>query len=148
MRYCDVKHVLVHIRRKSNIVFSSFRCNHQTDQLMRASILILLICTQFVGVEGFLTAFIDLFPRQLRPRRELFTALVCGICFLVGLSMVTQVRKCYHSLIMHKSTSIQLDRMQIRAFSFTLLTKIARLELKTCNLFLDCLFVPNENALD
>ena len=40
-----------------------------------------------------MTAVVDLFPRFLRRgyRKELFTAFVCVIWFLIGLSMVTEV---------------------------------------------------------
>ena len=48
---------------------------------------------QFVAIEGVVTAVVDLFPRFLRRgyRKELFTAIVCVIWFLIGLSMVTEV---------------------------------------------------------
>ena len=48
---------------------------------------------QFVAIEGVVTAVVDLFPRFLRRgyRKELFTAFVCVIWFLIGLSMVTEV---------------------------------------------------------
>ena len=48
---------------------------------------------QFVAVEGILTPIKDLFPKQLyRPKSRMFLAAgYCGIAFLLGLSMVTQV---------------------------------------------------------
>lgn len=48
---------------------------------------------QFVGVEGFITGILDLFPQPGAGslRRELTAALCCVICFLIDLSMVTQV---------------------------------------------------------
>ena len=53
-----------------------------------------IIRLQFVGVEGFVTAIVDLFPQHLRRgyRKELFIGLCCTLWFLVGLSMVTEVR--------------------------------------------------------
>lgn len=54
-------------------------------------IILLGLDSQFVGVEGFVTAISDFFPHTLRKkgRKEL---LVCGVCllsFFCGLSMVT-----------------------------------------------------------
>lgn len=48
---------------------------------------------QFVGIEGVVTAIVDLFPHYFRRghRKELFTAFVCAIWFVIGLSMVTEV---------------------------------------------------------
>ena len=48
---------------------------------------------KFVGIEGFVTAIVDLFPKQLRRgyRKEMFIAFMCSIWFLIGLSMVTKV---------------------------------------------------------
>lgn len=48
---------------------------------------------QFVGVEGFITGILDLFPQPGAGslRRELTAALCCLVCCLIDLSMVTQV---------------------------------------------------------
>ena len=50
---------------------------------------------QFVGVEGFITAIVDLFPQHLRRghRKEIFIGLCSIFWFLLGLSMVTEVIK-------------------------------------------------------
>ena len=46
-----------------------------------------------MGVEGFVTAIVDLFPKKLRRghRKEMFIGFMCLVWFLVGLSMVTKV---------------------------------------------------------
>ena len=56
-------------------------------------ILIKVYFVQFVGIEGVVTAIVDLFPHYFRRgyRKELFTAFVCIIWFVIGLSMVTEV---------------------------------------------------------
>ena len=48
---------------------------------------------QFVGVEGFVTAVVDVYPNFLRrgKRKEIFILICCMISFFVGLSMVTNV---------------------------------------------------------
>ena len=46
--------------------------------------------SQFVGVEGLVTAFVDTFP-VLKRRKQLFVGCLCIIQCLVGLSMVTEV---------------------------------------------------------
>lgn len=54
-----------------------------------------LICDlpQFVGVEGFVTGILDLFPGKyyMRFQREIAVAICCFLCFIIDLSMVTQV---------------------------------------------------------
>ncbi len=56
-------------------------------------ILLLGMGSQFVGVEGFVTAVVDLFPGYLRygRRREWFIGGTCLVSFLIGLTMVTRV---------------------------------------------------------
>ncbi|MGH0173389.1 UNVERIFIED_CONTAM: hypothetical protein FKN15_065687 [Acipenser sinensis] len=46
----------------------------------------------FVGVEGFITGILDLYPGKYyqRYRREIAVAICCALCFVVDLSMVTQ----------------------------------------------------------
>lgn len=57
-------------------------------------ILSLGLGSQFVAVEGFITAVVDMFPRYLRKghRREYFIGVTCLLSYLVGLLMVTRVR--------------------------------------------------------
>ncbi|KPP67939.1 sodium- and chloride-dependent creatine transporter 1-like, partial [Scleropages formosus] len=55
-------------------------------------LLLLGLDSQFVGVEGFVTGILDLFPGKyyMRYRRELAVAVCCLLCFIIDLSMVTQ----------------------------------------------------------
>ncbi|XP_046406470.1 sodium- and chloride-dependent creatine transporter 1-like [Ischnura elegans] len=54
-------------------------------------ILLMGLDSQFVGVEGFITAVVDLYPSTLRKgfNREIFIAIVSAGSFIMGLSMVT-----------------------------------------------------------
>ncbi|XP_064407894.1 sodium- and chloride-dependent creatine transporter 1 isoform X2 [Latimeria chalumnae] len=55
-------------------------------------LLLLGLDTQFVGMEGFVTAILDLLPSKHHRRyhREVAMAITCTLSFLIGLSMVTQ----------------------------------------------------------
>ncbi|CAH1778229.1 unnamed protein product, partial [Owenia fusiformis] len=54
-------------------------------------VILLGLDSQFVGVEGFVTAIVDAFPQYLRVghRKIFFIAFACCIKLLVGLSMIT-----------------------------------------------------------
>ncbi|CAH1778228.1 unnamed protein product [Owenia fusiformis] len=53
-------------------------------------VILLGLDSQFVGVEGFVTAVTDIFPWLKKGyHREMFIAVVCAFSFFVGLSMVT-----------------------------------------------------------
>ncbi len=57
-------------------------------------ILLIGIDSQFVGVEGFITAVVDIFPKFFRTkkyRKEKFIASVCLFSYVTGLTMVTKV---------------------------------------------------------
>ncbi|KAG1670924.1 Sodium- and chloride-dependent GABA transporter 2 [Nymphon striatum] len=51
---------------------------------------ILGIDSEFCCVEALITGLVDEFPQYLRPRRKLFTALVCVFMFILGIPMVSQ----------------------------------------------------------
>lgn len=55
-------------------------------------LLVLGLDSQFVGVEGFVTGILDLFPGKyyMRYKREISVAICCLMCFIIDLSMVTQ----------------------------------------------------------
>ncbi|XP_075039663.1 LOW QUALITY PROTEIN: sodium- and chloride-dependent creatine transporter 1-like [Mixophyes fleayi] len=55
-------------------------------------LLVLGLDSQFVGVEGFITGILDLFPHPINGflRREVTAALCCLLCFIIDLSMVTE----------------------------------------------------------
>ncbi|XP_043934667.1 sodium- and chloride-dependent creatine transporter 1-like [Protopterus annectens] len=55
-------------------------------------LLILGLDSQFVGVEGFITGIMDLFPASYASviRREVVVAFCCFICFIIDLSMITE----------------------------------------------------------
>uniref|UniRef100_A0AAY4CMA0 Transporter n=1 Tax=Denticeps clupeoides TaxID=299321 RepID=A0AAY4CMA0_9TELE len=57
-------------------------------------LLVLGLDSQFVGVEGFITGLMDMLPPKSligSLRREVIVAICCGICFILDLSMVTEV---------------------------------------------------------
>ncbi|KAF6216904.1 hypothetical protein GE061_001254, partial [Apolygus lucorum] len=55
-------------------------------------IILMGLDSQFVGVEGFVTAVVDVFPSVLRQpkNRKIFILVVSLVSFLIGISMVTQ----------------------------------------------------------
>uniref|UniRef100_UPI00398EB495 sodium- and chloride-dependent creatine transporter 1-like isoform X3 n=1 Tax=Pristiophorus japonicus TaxID=55135 RepID=UPI00398EB495 len=54
-------------------------------------LLVLGLDSQFVGVEGFITGIMDLFPTSVSGglRREVVVAVCCLVCFIIDLSMLT-----------------------------------------------------------
>jgi len=66
---------------------------HVWAVLFFAMITLLGLGTQFVCVEAFVTAVVDVFPKYLRygRRREWFILTTCLVSYLIGLAMVTRV---------------------------------------------------------
>ena len=56
-------------------------------------VILLGMDSQFVGVEGFVTAVVDFWPNHLRVgyRKEIFIGVTCFVMFLIGLPMTMQV---------------------------------------------------------
>ena len=48
-------------------------------------------CFQVCTVEGAFTALEDVFPNLLRKRKKFCMAILCIVCFLAGIPMLTQV---------------------------------------------------------
>ncbi|XP_038054203.1 sodium- and chloride-dependent creatine transporter 1-like isoform X2 [Patiria miniata] len=73
-------------------------------------ILLVGLDSQFVAVEGLLTALVDIFPRQLSGgrRREIFTLVICFAMFLAGLIFVTNGGMYVFKLYDHYSASYPL----------------------------------------
>jgi len=71
-------------------------------------ILLLGLASQFVCVEGFVTAVVDIFPDYLRRgnRRFWFMIATSAVSFLLGLSMVTRVSYGLYLVTKIKSNSI------------------------------------------
>ncbi|XP_067054469.1 sodium- and chloride-dependent GABA transporter 1-like isoform X3 [Acropora muricata] len=46
--------------------------------------------TQFAMFEAVVTGLVDEYPKVLKRRKELFIALLCLLCFILGIPMVTQ----------------------------------------------------------
>jgi len=67
--------------------------SHVWAILFFAMITLLGLGTQFVCVEAFVTAVVDVFPKYLRygRRREWFILTTCLVSYLIGLAMVTMV---------------------------------------------------------
>ncbi|XP_074925333.1 sodium- and chloride-dependent betaine transporter-like [Chelonoidis abingdonii] len=53
---------------------------------------------QFVCVESMVTAIVDMYPKVLQRKghRELLILAIAGICYLLGLMLVTEIRREVH----------------------------------------------------
>ena len=47
--------------------------------------------TQFAMFEAVVTGLVDEYPARLKKRKELFIAILCFICFLLGIPIVSRV---------------------------------------------------------
>lgn len=59
---------------------------------------ILGIDSEFCNVESFVTGVVDHWSSTLRPHRKKFTLAVCFAMFLLGIPMVTEVRRCWEDV--------------------------------------------------
>ena len=56
-------------------------------------LLLLGLDSQFVAIEGFVTAIVDVYPRIFRKgyRKEIFVAIICFVWYILGLLTITEV---------------------------------------------------------
>lgn len=67
----------------------------QMSVLSRSLCYLFTLLFQFVGVEGLITGIMDMLPPKSALgslRREVVAAICCVICFLIDMSMVTEVQ--------------------------------------------------------
>ena len=56
-------------------------------------LLVLGVDSEFCNVEALVTGIVDNWPETLMKHRRLFTVALCGFMFLLGIPMVTEVKK-------------------------------------------------------
>ena len=51
------------------------------------------MCIQFVGIDGFVSAVVDIYPKVFRKgyRREILIAVLCLLWYVMGLWTITEV---------------------------------------------------------
>ena len=53
--------------------------------------------TQFAMLEAVITGMVDEYPKYFKRHKSIFIGVVCFICFLLGIPLVTQASMSYFS---------------------------------------------------